>query len=94
MIGVSDVAFVEKYDIKVRDRNSLRQQIESHIEDVFQTLNAQIVLADYATWEDNMRYIGDVLSFLIHVDVMSKRDADKYYEKIKDLQKERIYLQM
>lgn len=88
------MGFVQKYDIKVRDCGAVRQQIESHIEDVFQTLNAQIILADYSTWSDNIRYIGNVLSFLVYVEIMSKRDADKYYDKIKDLQKERIYLMM
>lgn len=88
------MSFVEKYDIKIRDRGVVRQQIESHIEDVFETLNSQIVLADCDTWKDNICYICNVLSFLVRVEIMSKRDADKYYEKIKDLHKERIYLRM
>lgn len=94
MIGEIDVAFVEKYDIKVRERNSLRQQIESHIEDVFQTLNSQLVLADFYTWDNNFRYAHDCVAFMVHVGIMSKRDSEKYYEKLKDLQKERIYLRM
>lgn len=85
---------VEKYDIKIRDRGAVRQQIESHIDDVFQTLNNSIVLADYSTWKSNFQYASDMLSFLVHVDIMSKRDADKFYEKLNDLQKERIFLMM
>lgn len=88
------MGFVEKYDIKVGERNTLRQSIESHIEDVFQTLNAQIVLADCFTWDNNFRYAHDCIAFMVHVGVMSERDSKKYYEKLKDLQKERIYLRM
>lgn len=88
------MGFVQKYDIKIGERNTLRGKIEAHIDDVFQTLEVQTLLSAGGVFESNVKYLLHALSFLNNVDVISSRDMERYVEKIKDLQKEHIYLQL
>lgn len=86
------MGYVQKYDVKVRDKNQVRLAIENHIEEIFTALEIQCYLSDFQTFHSNIQYTENVLSFLVNVGIMTKRDADKYAKKIIEIQKERIYV--
>lgn len=85
------MGYVQKYDVKVRDRTMVRLAIEDHLEEVFSALEIQCYLSDFQTFHNNIQYAQNILSFLVNVNIMAKKDADKYYKKIVEIQKERIY---
>lgn len=85
------MGYVQKYDVKVRDRNEVRLKIEEHLEELFTALEIQCYLSDFQTFHSNITYAENVISFLVNIGVMSKKDADKYAKKIIEIQKERIY---
>lgn len=85
------MGYVEKYDVKVRDRNQVRLAIEEHLEELFVALELQCYLSDFQTFHTNIVYAGNVISFLVNIGIMSKKDAEKYAKKIIEIQKERIY---
>ena len=85
------MGYVQKFDVKVRDRTFVRLAIEEHLEEIFTALEASAFYSDIHVFHSNVLYANNVLSFLVSVGIMTKRDAEKYNKKIIDIQKERIY---
>lgn len=87
---MSNNSFVQKLDIKVGNPSVVRMNIENHLENLFNNLNAMVSLKGPSSWNDDFRYAVNVVSFLISVGVLGRREAKRYYEKLEDLMRERI----
>lgn len=89
---MSKYDYVQKYDVKIRERNEVRLKIEEHLEELFSALELQCYLSDFETFHSNMVYARNVLSFLVAVQIVSQRDAERLFKKLIEIEKERIYL--
>ena len=85
------MGYVQKYDVKVKDRTQVRVAIEEHLEDLFTTLECQAFLSDIHTFHDNVKYAYDIISFLANIGILGKKEKEKYGKLLIEIQKERIY---